>query len=99
MSTPSAAGGRIGPAGVTMERLTVLAFASLAILVVALVIASRISAPLFVVCGLAILAALAFLSYLHPRGMLIAVIFAPIIDRYFVSLLIPESLHGVTNYL
>jgi O-antigen ligase len=78
---------------------TVTALAALALLLVALVAASRISVPLFYAAGAMLMVVLAYLAYRHPRPMLVAVVFAPIVDRYIVSLLIPASLHGVTNYL
>jgi O-antigen ligase len=65
----------------------------------ALVVTSRISFSAFYISGAAVVLVLAVLAYLRPREALIAVVFAPIVDRYLASLLIPESLHGTTNFL
>jgi O-antigen ligase len=64
----------------------------------ALLISSRISFTAYYVSGAAVVLGLAYLAFLRPREALIAVIFVPIVDRYFASLLIPESLHATTNF-
>ena len=98
VSTPST-DGLLGARRVSLATPTVIGLLALAAALVALVVASRIDDRLFYAAGAAILLALAYLSYLHPRPMLVALVFTPIVDRYLVSLLIPASLHGITNYL
>jgi O-antigen ligase len=73
--------------------------ALVAALLVALIVAARFSVPLFLAFGIGLLLTLALVGYRHPRGALLAVVFTPILDRYFVTLLVPDALHGVTNYL
>lgn len=91
----SSAGARRSP----LPAGSIYAVAALAALLPALIVVSRMSTALFYAAGAGILLVLAYLSYRHPRPMLVAVVFTPIVDRYLVSLLIPESLHGVTNQL
>ncbi|HSM37888.1 MAG TPA: O-antigen ligase family protein [Candidatus Limnocylindrales bacterium] len=99
MNTPSLAAGRSILPRPAMERDVALGIGLLAVALLGLLVASRISFALFYATGAVVLATLAYLSYRIPRAMLIAVVFTPIVDRYLVSLLIPESLHGLTNYL
>lgn len=98
VSIPSA-DGLLGARRPPLTNPTVVALVALVALLGVLVVASRIDDRLFYAVGAGILAALGYLSYRHPRPMLAAVVFTPIVDRYLVSLLIPQSLHGVTNYL
>jgi O-antigen ligase len=98
VSIPSA-DGLLGTRRLSLANPTVVALVVLAGLLVVLVVASRIDERLFYAIGAGILAVLGYLSYRHPRAMLAAVVFTPIVDRYLVSLLIPQSLHGVTNYV
>jgi O-antigen ligase len=76
----------------------IVGLAGLAVAVGALLITSRISFASFYASGAAVVLALGYLAYLRPREALIAVVFAPIVDRYFASLLLPESLHATTNF-
>jgi O-antigen ligase len=90
--TPSA--GRAAP-----PRLSLAALAALPLLVVALALAARASEAAFLGVGAAIVAALAYLAFAHPRPMLVAAVFLPIVDRYLVGLLVPSDRQPVTNYL
>jgi O-antigen ligase len=92
MAGPRAPGTRV--AGTIAGLLVALVVA-----VAALLVSSHVSFTAYYVSGAAVLVVLAFLAYLRPREVLLAVIFTPIVDRYFASLLIPESLHGTTNFL
>jgi O-antigen ligase len=80
-------------------RLTLAALAALPLLVVALALAGRASQAAFLGVGAAVVAVLAYLAFAHPRPMLVAVVFAPIVDRYLVGLLVPAERQPLTNYL
>ena len=101
MSTPSAtrrALPRFGLAGLTVSRETAYLVGALALLLVASVVASRFSPVIFMGIGFVLLAVLAVLSWRRPRLVLIGMALMPIFDRYLISLMIPRSLIGVTNF-
>jgi hypothetical protein len=89
---------RLGPAGLTISRETLYLLGALLVLLVAGVIVSRFSAGIFIGIGVVLLAVLATISWRSPRLVLIGMALMPIFDRYFISLLIPRSLAGVTNF-
>lgn len=63
-----------------------------AILGSATVLASRISVVAFVGLGALILCALGYAAWRWPRTLLVAIVLAPLVDRYLIGLLLPASL-------
>jgi O-antigen ligase len=98
VNTDATAAGSMGSGG-RAAGAVLGGLAALALALAALLISSRISFSAYYASGAVVVVVLAYLAFLRPREALIAVIFAPIVDRYFASLLIPESLHVTTNYL
>ena len=97
MSLPSIVGRATGRQ--VPPRLTLAALVALPLLVAAMALAARVSQAAFVGLGTVILAVLAYLAYAHPRPMLVSLVFAPIVDRYLVGLLLPADDLPLTNYL
>ncbi len=67
-----------------------IAGASLAA-IAGLLVASRVSPIALAVVGLALFAAFLYLSFAAPRPMLLALALAPLLDRWVVRMLLPES--------
>lgn len=97
MSVPSAVAGRLGPVRVSISPDAARWLGLLALLAVTALIAARFSTSVFVGTGLAMLAVLGVLAYRAPQLMVIALVFAPILDRYIASVLLPERLWSATN--
>ncbi|HEX5041105.1 MAG TPA: O-antigen ligase family protein [Candidatus Limnocylindria bacterium] len=83
---------------VTISRDALRILVAMAALLVLGVIAARFSTAVFVAIGVALLAGLAVISWRAPRLILLTMALMPIFDRYLISLLIPPSLSGVTNF-
>ncbi|MDQ3880075.1 MAG: O-antigen ligase family protein [Chloroflexota bacterium] len=66
--------------------------AMVAALAGATILASRVSFVAFVVLGSVVLGALAYAAWRWPRAVLVAVVLAPLVDRYLIGLLLPASL-------
>jgi hypothetical protein len=101
VTTPGVTGralSRFVPGGIAVAPATLRLLGILAFLLVACVVVSRFSTVIFIGIGIALLGVLATISWRSPRLVLIGMALMPIFDRYFISLLIPRSLAGVTNF-
>ena len=67
-------------------------------LIAATVVAAWISIVAFAGLGLLVLAALGYAAWRWPRAILVAVVLAPLVDRYLIGLLLPESLDLLTRF-
>jgi O-antigen ligase len=102
VTSPPAIGEWIGlgqDGRIVITRRALLSAAAVAVGVLAIIVVSRISVALFVALSALLLVGFAALSYRAPRPVLVALVFAPIFDRYLISLFVPSSLHRFTNFL
>lgn len=75
-----------------------LVAAAAIVLVVAAVMAAHLSIGAFVVIGCGLLALFAYTASRWPRGTLLVVALAPILDRYLVSGLLPKPLETPAHF-
>ena len=66
--------------------------------VIVAVAGARISEGPFYAGAAAALAVAAYLAWRHPRAMLVAVVLAPLLDRFVVGLLLPPALQQATAF-
>ena len=67
-------------------------------LVAATVLVSRVSFVAFAALGILVLAALGYAAWRWPRTILVAVVLAPLIDRYLIGILLPSRLDIWTRF-
>ncbi len=84
--------------GLAISRDTLRILLAMAGLLILGIVAARFSTVVFIVIGIALLVALALVSWRAPRLILLAMALMPIFDRYLISLLIPPALAPLTNF-
>ncbi len=97
MTARTLASNPLGDLPVTRRHLAHLSV--LAALVVLAILAAQVSLLLFQLVGLAVIGVYAATAIRAPRLALLILIFAPMIDRYGISSVVPHDAQAWTNYL